>query len=205
MPRNLISELVQFILLFSGRRPRRLEWDPGGARADGTPATVLHLFDQIPRPPFRLLTRSPLKITSKHERLTPSHFGPAAGAINDVGAKGHGRTITCVDPRSGPIAALAFHLDIDKGAPLLVSAIAVLETGDLDIGETSRSLAGVLLCYLADAALERGLPDRLGFAPAPDDRELALRLGFRPAGTPAAYADAGDRYLEWRPPRALRS
>lgn len=121
-----------------------------------------------------------------------------------MGAKGHGRTLTCLDPRSGPVAALAYHLDGDKTAPLLVTAIAVLETGDTGTDETSRSVAGILLVYLADAAVERGLPPRLGFAPPPGERALATRLGFQPAGTPSAYAGAGTRYLEWRPPKPLR-
>lgn len=204
MPRNLISELLQFIAWLVWRRPDELRWDPEGTRADGTPATVLHLSDRVPRPPFRRPGQRSLRITSQHERLQVSRFGPAAGAINDAGAKGHGRTLTCVDPRSGPVAALAYHLDGDSTAPLLVTAIAVLDTGNTGADETSRSLAGVLLVYLADAAVERNLPPRLGFAPPADERRLATRLGFRPAGAPTAYAAAGSRYLEWRPPKPLR-
>ena len=202
LPRNLLSELVLFLLYLASRRPRRLEWDPDGKRSDGKPATVLHLFDALPRPPFRLVGGTPLHVTSEHERLLPEHFGAAAADVNKVGAWGHGRTLTCLDPRTGPVAALAYHLEDD--APLLVMALAVLETGDHGAEETSRSLAGVLLCYLARAGLERELPPRLGFAPSKNERALAQRLGFYSTAPPAAYADAGRRYMEWTAPRPLK-
>ncbi len=62
-------------------------------------------------------------------------------------------------------------------------------------------MAGILLCYLAAAAQACGLPPRLGFAPS--DRVLADELGFRSTNPPVAFAAAGGRYLEWRPPRRL--
>ena len=141
-------------------------------------------------------------VTSKHERLLRQHFGDAAAHINRVGAKGHGRTLTCHDGKTGPIAALSYHLE--DGAPLLVTAIAILEAGDHEARETSCALTAVLLGYLARAGLERNLPPRLGFAPKPGDHALAQRLGFRPASPPAAYAPAGARYMEWTAPWPLK-
>jgi len=202
LPRNLLSELFLFLLYLAGRRPKLLVWDADGKQSDGTPATVLDLFDVLPRPPYRLVAGTPLAVTSKHERLLREHFGDAAADINRVGAKGHGRTLTCHDGRTGPIAALSYHLE--DGAPLLVTAIAIFEAGDHDARETSCSLAAVLLCYLARAGVERNLPPRLGFAPKPGDSALAQRLGFRPAAPPAAYAPAGARYMEWTAPRPLK-
>jgi len=142
------------------------------------------------------------EITSEAHRLRGSRFGTdAATVVNRVGAKGHGRTLTCLDPVSEPIAALAYHR-IDN-APLLVTAIAVLDHGAADPATVSlsRAMAGVLLCYLAAAAVVGGMPPRLGFAPS--DRTLADELGFQPASPPQVFAAAGPRYLEWRPPREL--
>ncbi len=138
-------------------------------------------------------------MTSKHERLRASRFGPAAGAVNKTGAQGHGRTLTSL-LAGEPVAALSYHLEDD--AILLVTAIAVLEEdAHPEETELSRVLAGVLLCYLAFAAQKRGLPQRLGFAPASAETALAQRLGFRPTAPPRAYRAAGDRYMQWTPPR----
>jgi hypothetical protein len=62
-------------------------------------------------------------------------------------------------------------------------------------------LAGVLLCYLAIAAEQRGLPPRLGFAPPSAETALAQRLGFRSTAPPRAYRAVGDRHMQWTPPR----
>lgn len=199
MARNLRSETVGFLTYLVGRSPRRMRWDSDGSRSDGTPATVLELEDSIPRPPFRRLGAARISVTSKHERLRASRFGAVAGAINRTGVQGHGRTLTSL-LADEPVAALSYHLE--DGAILLVTAIAVLED-DAHLAETelSRVLAGVLLCYLAFAAEKRGLPQRLGFAPASAETALAQRLGFRSTAPPLAYRAAGDRYLQWTPPR----
>lgn len=202
MPRNLRSDVFAFLRYLAGRGPRQLYWDDHGRRADGTPATVLVLEDKIPRPPFRRAAPLRLAITSKHERLDPRRFGTAA-AVNDVGAKGHGRTLTCLDAGGEPVAAIAYHLDPDRDAPLLVTVIAVVDIGTAAEQEFSRAMASVLLCYLARAARERGLPARLGFAPSQDGAALAARLAFRPTAPPPAYRDAGARYHEWTPPAPI--
>jgi hypothetical protein len=178
-------------------------WDPDGSRGDGTPATVLELEDSIPRPPFRRIGAIRILVTSKHECLRASRFGSVATAINKTGARGHGRTLTCL-LAGEPVAAPSYHLD--DSAILLVTAIAVLE-GDThpEEAELSRALAGVLLCYLAIAAEKRGLPPRLGFAPPSTEPALADRLGFRSTAPPSAYRAAGDRYMQWSPPRVLPS
>jgi hypothetical protein len=202
MPRNLRSELFLFLGYLAGRRPRRLRWVEGQG-SDGPPTTRLELRDVLPRPPYRRGSSTRLTITSEHERLIGHDFGSVASKINKVGAKGHGRTLTCLGRAGAPLAALSYHLD-PQGAVLLVTAIAVLENpASPPDGELSRALAGVLLCYLALAAQDRNLPARLGFAPSTDDRDLALRLGFRSSGGPATYSAAGNRYMEWRPPRPI--
>lgn len=201
MPRNVRSDVVAFLAYLAGRSPRELYWDPAGRRSDGTPATVLVLRDRIPRPPFRRGAPR-FEITSEAHRLRASRFGSeAATIVHRVGAKGHGRTLTCLGPTKEPIAALAFHRADD--APLLITAIAVLapDTGELAPADMSRVMAAVLLCYLAVAGDAAGLSSRLGFAPS--DRTLAETLGFRAASPPAAFAAAGGRYLEWRPPGEL--
>lgn len=169
----------------------------------GTEAPPPQLEDSIPRPPFRRIGATRILVTSKHERLRASRFGSVATAINKTGARGHGRTLTCLLVGE-PVAALSYHLE--GSAILLVTAIAVLE-GDADPAEAelSRALAGVLLCYLAIAAEKRGLPPRLGFAPPSAETSLADRLGFRATAPPSAYRAAGDRYMQWRPPRVLPS
>lgn len=204
MSRNLRSDLFAFLRYLAGRGPRRLYWDPDGTRADGSPAAVLELEDTIPRPPFRL--RSPLRltITSKHERLDARRFG-ATSEINEVGAKGHGRTLTCLSSSGEPLAAVAYHLDEDADAPLLVTAIAVIDVGIANEQEFSRAMAAVLLCYLARAGAERGLPARLGFAPGRNGQALAARLGFKPARAPSPYRDAATRYQEWTPPYPIET
>jgi hypothetical protein len=161
----------------------------------------LELEDSIPRPPFRRIGATRILVTSKHERLRANRFGAVAATINKTGAQGHGRTLTCL-LAGEPVAALSYHLE--DGAILLVTAIAVLE-GDAHPEETelSRALAGVLLCYLAIAAEQRGLPSRLGFAPPAAETALADRLGFRSTAPPSAYRAAGDRYMQWRPPRTV--
>jgi hypothetical protein len=190
---------MSFLRYLVGKGPRRLRWDPNGTRSDGSPATVLHLADEFPGPPFRHGFRNH-SVTSKHERLDPTQFGPVAGYINHNGAKGHGRTLVCLDRDRQPIAALSYHLDAAE--VLLVTAIAVLEEPSTPRErEMSIALAGVLLCYLSRAAEERKLPARLGFAPKPEGRALAMRLGFTSARPPAAYADAGKSYMIWTPPR----
>lgn len=204
MPRNLRSDLFSFLRYLAGRGPRHLYWDPDGARADGTPATVLELEDTIPRPPFRLRSPRRLKITSKHERLDGRRFG-AAGDVNEVGAEGHGRTVTCISAAGEPLAAIAYHLDTDKEAPLLVTAIAVIDVGTPAEQEFSRAMAAVLLCYLARAGVERGLPARLGFAPGRDGEAVATHLGFKATAAPSAYRDAGTRYQEWTPPYPIKT
>jgi hypothetical protein len=201
VPRNVRSDVVAFIAYLPGRSPRTLRWDPSGHRSDGTPATVLLVHDRIPRPPFRRGAPR-FAITSDAHRLRGSRFGgDAARVVNQTGARGHGRTLTCLDSANEPIAALAYHRDDD--APLLVTAIAVLnpEAADASTVALSRAMAGVLLCYLAAAGLVAGLPSRVGFAP--NDRALADELGFRAASPPPAFAAAGARYVEWRPPREL--
>lgn len=172
-----------------------------GSRGDGTPATVLELEDSIPRPPFRRSGATRISVTSKHERLRASRFGSAAGTINKTGARGHGRTLTCLLVGE-PVAALSYHLEDD--AILLVTVIAVLEDNAPSAeAELSRVLAGVLLCYLSIAAEKRGLPPRLGFAPPLAETALAQRLGFGSTAPPRAYRAAGDRYMQWTPPRQL--
>jgi hypothetical protein len=201
MARNLRSEIMGLLAYLTGHSPRRVNWNPDGSRADGTPASVLELEDSIPRPPFRRIGATRILVTSKHERLRASRFGAAAGAINKPGAQGHGRTLTCL-LADEPIAALSYHLE--DGAVLLVTAIAVLDKdADPEEAELSRVLAGVLLCYLAIAAEKRGLPPRLGFAPPPAETALADRLGFRSAAPPRAYRASGARYMQWSPPRVL--
>jgi hypothetical protein len=202
MPRNLRSDIATFVAYIAGRSPRELRWDPDGRRTDGTPATVLIVRDRIPRPPFRRGAPT-FEITSAAHRVRGSRFGSeAARVINTTGAKGHGRTLTCLDlSAKEPIAAVSFHRQDD--APLLVTAIAVLTPEERDTASAALSpaMAGVLLCYLAAAAVSDGLTPRLGFAPS--DRVLADRLDFRPAHPPPAYAAAGGRYLEWQPARSL--
>ena len=201
MARNLRSEIVGLLGYLAGHSPCRMNWNPDGSRADGTPASVLELEDSIPRPPFRRIGATRILVTSKHERLRASRFGAGTAAINKVGAQGHGRTLTCV-LAGEPVAALSYHLEND--AVLLVTAIAVLDD-DAHSKETefSRVLAGVLLCYLAIAAKKRGLPSRLGFAPPSTETAVADRLGFRSASPPSAYRAAGARYMQWHPPRKL--
>jgi hypothetical protein len=192
---------VTFLAYLAGRAPHTLRWDPAGRRSDGTPATVLILRDRIPRPPFRGGAPQ-FEVTSAAHRLRASRFGSeAARVINTAGAKGHGRTLTCLAVGGEPIAALAYHRE--DHAPLLVTAMAVLsaDAADPATAALSRAMTGALLCYLAAAAHAGGLPLRLGFAPT--DRVLASELGFQPASPPGAFAAAGSRYLEWQPPRQL--
>lgn len=201
MPRNVRSDIVTFLAYLAGKSPHTLRWDPTGPRSDGTPATVLLLRDHIPRPSFRA-GAARFEITSTAHRIRAARFGSeAARIINTVGAKAHGRTLTCLDATSEPIAALAYHRADD--APLLVTAIAVVapEAGDAVTVALTRAMAGVLLCYLAAAAHAAQLPPRLGFAPT--DRALANELGFKAASPPSAFAAAGARYLERQPPRQL--
>lgn len=141
-------------------------------------------------------------MTSAAHRLRVSRFGgEATRAINRTAAKGHGRTVTCLDRGEEPIAALAYHRE--DHAPLLVTAIAVLrpEAADAATVALSRAMAAILLCYLAAAAEVAGLPHRIGFAPS--DAALASELGFRPAAPPSPFAASAGRYLEWQPPREL--
>lgn len=201
MSRNVRSDVVTFLAYLAGRSPRTLRWDVAGRRSDGTPATVLVVRDRIPRPPFRT-GAAQFEITSAAHRIRASRFGSdAARIINTTGAKGHGRSLTCLDANSEPIAALAYHRTDD--APLLVTAIAVLssEQNHAAVVALSRAMAGVLLCYLVAAAEAAGLPLRLGCAPS--DTALADELGFRVVSPPSAFAAAGARYLEWEPPRQL--
>lgn len=193
-----------FVRFLLGRSPARLEW-VAGRRNDGRPAAVLRLEDAIRGFPFRAQTQRRFVVTARHERLLVSRFGDPARRINDIGAKGHGRTLTCLDRHGQPLAALSYHLH-DEATVLLVTAIAVVEpSGPADQEELSGALAGVLLCYLALAAGKRGLPQRLGFAPPREARALALLLGFRPTRAPAPYAAAGSRYMEWIPARPLQA
>jgi hypothetical protein len=120
-----------------------------------------------------------------------------AGAINRVGAKGHGRTLTCLAGNE-PISALSFHLDQVPSSVLLVTDIAVLSANYRSVeDQLSQAMAGVLLCYLSAAAMLLPRESRLGYAPT--DTRLATALGFRGCAPPAAYAAAGSRYMEWRP------
>ena len=197
MSRNLISDIASFLRFAAGSSPRRLQWDPDGARSDGEPATVLVVDDTIPRPPFRSGAARRLAVSSAAHRLSPSRFGVDAGAINRVGAKGHGRTLTCLAGHE-PISALSFHLDQDPSAVLLVTDIAVLSANHPSAEvQLSQAMAGALLCYLSAAAMLLPRDARLGYAP--NDARLATALGFRRCAPPPAYAAAGSRYMEWRP------
>jgi len=141
------------------------------------------------------------KVTGPSLRPNPQPAKPASAALT---------------PERGPIGATRILVTskherlrarrFEDGAILLVTAIAVLEDdADPAEAELSRALAGVLLCYLAIAAEKRGLPPRLGFAPPSAEPALADRLGFRATAPPSAYRAAGDRYMQWSPPRVLPS
>ena len=201
MARNIRSDLFRLARYLAGRGPRKLEWEPG-SRIDGTQATVLQLMDSLPRPPFKTGLTPRLKVTSAPVRLKPSHFGPAAGEVNQTSAKGHRRTLTCSHSEGDVLAAISFHLDADARAPLLVTAIAVIE-GPAPASERSLGLAAaaILLHYLQMAAVEYGRPHRIGYAPPPGNRAIATLLGFLPTHAPSAYAQAGSRYMEWSAPR----
>lgn len=202
MGRNLASEIASFLRFATGSSPQRLEWDPNGVRSNGEHATVLIVEDSIPRPPFRPRAPRRLAVSSASHRLSSSRFGAEdAGAINRVGAKGHRRTLTCLAGVE-PISALSFHLDEDSAAVLLVTNIAVLSTNHPSATvQLSRAMAGVLLCYLSAAAMLLPRDSRLGYAPS--DPRLATALGFNRCAPSAAYAAAGSRYMEWRPPATV--
>ena len=200
MARKVRSELVVAWRYLAGRWPRTLEWDPQGRRSDGRRTTTLVLHDELPRPPFRR-PGSRLTVTSAAQRLLARDFGGgAAHEINNVGAKGHGRTLTCLDEAGEPLAAIAYHLPHATDTPLLVTVIAIL--GSDALAERSVACAGILLCYLARAAdhQHEDRPARLGTAPPPAGVALAKRLGFAPAGAPSEYATQRARYMEWRAP-----
>lgn len=122
-----------------------------------------------------------------------------------MGAQGHGRTLTCLDRAGQPAAAISFHLERGDDV-LLVTALAVLTDGVTEAERAmSEVLAGVLLCYLARAAVARGLPARLGFDLKPEQLPLAQRLGAQAAAPPAAYQSIGDRYRTWTPPLRIQA
>jgi hypothetical protein len=197
MARNLRSDHMRLRRLWGRRSPPVIEWRDG-RRADGRPATVLRLLDTIPRPPFVTGARA-ITITSEAHRLNRRFFGAAGAQVNAVGARGHGRTLTALW-RDEPLAAISYHLDADRGAPLLITAIAVLSPSPSispsHVG-LSEAMAIVLLAYLSRAAVARGAPERLGLV-APLNR-LPLRMGFVATAPPPAYAQALGSYLEWRP------
>ena len=190
---------MQFLRYLVGRGPRKLEWQPG-TRRDGKKASVLVLEDNIPHLLHRESRRPSWLVTSRAVVLQQQDFGPVAGAINAVAAKGHCRTITVLDPDGQPLAALSFHLPKSNDM-LLVGAIATLIVGRDAERQLSLVMAGLLLCYLSWAARAKGLPASIGFAPGPAAVELAKRLDFRPQSPPAVYAQAGASFRTWTPPR----
>lgn len=169
-------------------------------KSDGRRATTLVLRDELPRPPFRVPSTR-LTITSDPQRLLARDFGSdVAEEINTTGAKGHGRTLTCLSDRGEPLAAISYHLPRGTDTPLLVTVIAVLD--DRTARNHSIACAGILLCYLAHAAEHQhnDRPARLGMAPPPTSKAFATKLGFAPAGAPSEYATQRVRYMEWRAP-----
>lgn len=199
MPRNhrsIRSEFLRFI-----RRADSIEitWDPNGSRADGTPATTLDLSAAFPKPPFRE-QHTALRVTSHHHRLNPRDFS-RSGDINDVEAKGHGRTLTALNRRGEPVAALAYHLDRDTSAPLLVTVIAVLDTRSTSEAERRWSVdcVTVLLASLSQAAERFGRPSHLGVVAPPHGEGAFEQYGFSRAGVPAAFGRPPGTYLTWTP------
>jgi hypothetical protein len=198
VPRNVRSDLALLVRFWRTHSGTTIRWS-AGTRADGTPATVLELHDTLPRPPFRQPGHH-LTITSRPQRLNGAFFETeATKKINDVAAKGHGRTLTCLDKHGDPLAAIAYHLHGDPTAPLLITGIAILKPNAVSarLRSHSEAAAGILLTYLARAAMTRGAPARLGLGSG--QTTLTALLGFAPSAPPSAYSSA-TQYLEWRPP-----
>jgi hypothetical protein len=129
--------------------------------------------------------------------LSPTHFSDetARRGIAHNDQKARGRTLYCVSAaehgsheRGQVVAALSWHVDERKSAPILITNLAI--RGDsLDARTLSLAAAAWTLAYLLEVAAQTGRPDEVGVEiDTQPNREDFRAIGFRAATTPVAYS-----------------
>jgi hypothetical protein len=191
VPRNVPSEIVVFWRNYV--RPRGLA---AAVRVRTNGGTSIKVEDSIPRAPFRRRGRG-WRITTTSHFLRRDHFPDETArrgvAHNDQ--KARGRTLYCVSAaehgshaRGQVVAALSWHVDERKSAPILITNLAI--RGDSpDARGLSLAAAAWTLAYLLEVAAQTGRPDEVGVEiDTQPNREDFRAIGFRAASTPVAYS-----------------
>jgi hypothetical protein len=193
MPRNVASHIVVFWRNYV--HPRGLA---AAVKVKANGETIVKIEDSIPPTPFRRRGRG-WRITSVTQFLRSDHFPedtPRKGVLHND-EKARGRTLYCVsqidthspaEPRRGQVAAaLSFHVDDRKQAPLLITNLAI--RGDSDEARAlSRAAAAWMLAYLIEASVQLNRGDEIGveIATQPNSDDFS-EIGFRATPTPKNY------------------
>lgn len=183
------------------RRAVKIERRPGGE-------TRIAVEDRIPHLRARREGRLRYRVTTTRIKLSSAGFpdNELRGRIGAAAAKARNRALFCVDlDRGEALAALCFHIDADRQAPVLLRDLAVVEVDDAGLAGRGRLAAHLLLAYLAEVGAADGRGRRVAViaGPGPDVEELR-RYGFREAPRPSAFGRGGT-YMEMAPPPRLPS
>lgn len=141
------------------------------------------------------------RVETGAHRLPADLFGDVARRKNvqRTRHKDKGRVIYLLEtPRDVPLAAVCFHVDPVRGAPIVVQDVA-LRTDAADSRAASLAGARLLLSYLFEVSAADSRPRAVGVTlELTEDGSLWRSLGFRPARRPASLR-GGPIYLEARP------
>lgn len=173
--------------------------------------TVVRIADELPYLPFLKRRGRPRFVVTMEGLLSTAHFGrseidgkpTAKGQINRRKHKDRGRVVflLLVDAHGNEeeIAALSFHVDEVRAAPVMLTAVA-LRTDSTASNDLSRAGAAWLLAYLVEASRQGRGKEEIGADEGRmSDPALIHSLGFRPGSAPRDLPLVG-RYLVFRPP-----
>jgi hypothetical protein len=168
--------------------------------------TVIRIADELPYLPFLKRRGRPRFVVTMEGLLSTAHFGrssiggkpTAKGQINRRKHKDRGRVVFLVlvdaHGHEEEIAALSFHVDEARAAPVMLSAVA-LRTDSTRNNDLSRAGAVWLLAYLVEASRQARGKEEVGADEGRmGDPVLVHSLGFRPGPTPRDL-DLVGRYL----------
>jgi hypothetical protein len=138
-----------------------------------------------------------LRFTTQPQYLSPKVFGSAAKTINSARGE-RGRSIFCIDKGDQSVlSAVAYHID-QKRLPILVRAFAVLPSDD-PAHEVSVGTALVLKTYLHVLGKELGRGAHVDMNASRAEKDLVMRLGFRPAPVPSKFSYPVETYVRQKP------
>ena len=202
MPRNVRSDLGRFLRYLKARGKISRAVRVKSPVEDGTRHTSVRIDDRVPGPPF-LGGKARWGVTTVAQFLRATHFANVLprSEVQVAARKKRGRAVFCVDVRTDEVlAALAFHVDPLRRAPITVTAIAYRTDPDPMAARDTVLCASLLLPYLIEVARQDKRPLEIAFeANSPADVAEAAQIGFRPGAPPPGYTPKSPYYLVWRP------